>query len=161
MSRPREFNMDKVLNQSMEAFWANGYKATSFEDLMNATGLRKQSLYGAFGDKRSLYLKALALYRNQSVSSLREMIDLGESPIRILDAIRSATLCSANEDSHKGCMMVNTALEFGLTDQEISSQDIAVSLANTLRGIRILEKTGAPITQIEIILDTSLEQIKK
>ncbi|MDQ0878418.1 TetR/AcrR family transcriptional repressor of nem operon [Paenibacillus sp. V4I3] len=122
MSRPREFDVDKVLNQSMEVFWAKGYKATSFEDLTNKTHVKKQSLYGVFEDKRSLFLKALALYRAQNLDSLREVVDRGGSPTEILDAVKSASLCSKNEDSRNGCLMVNTALEFGISDEEVTNE---------------------------------------
>lgn len=192
MSRPREFDVDKVLSQSMEVFWTKGYKATSFEDLTNKTNVKKQSLYGVFEDKRSLFLKALALYRTQSLSQLREMIDQGGSPTRILDALQSASLCSSSEEAHKGCLMVNSAMEFGMDDREVAneyelmfsearlvleevirngqaageitnrftSQELAAHLANTLRGIRILEKTGAPADHIEMVLNTAFDLIK-
>ncbi|MGO4271093.1 TetR/AcrR family transcriptional regulator, partial [Paenibacillus sp. TAF58] len=122
MSRPREFNVDKVLNQSMEVFWAKGYKATSFEDLTNKTHVKKQSLYGVFADKRSLFLKALALYRAQNLDSLQEMVDQGGSPMEILEVVKSASLSSGNEDSPSGCLMVNTALEFGMSDEEVTKE---------------------------------------
>jgi TetR/AcrR family transcriptional repressor of nem operon len=192
MSRPREFDVDKVLSQSMEVFWSKGYKATSFEDLTNKTHVKKQSLYGVFEDKRTLFLKALALYRSQNLDSLRELTERGGSPTAILDAIQASALCKDSEESRKGCLMVNTGLEFGLSDEEVTNEvermfsdvrlvleeviskgqaageiinrftnkELAVYLANALRGVRILEKTGAPVEQIEIILNTSFNLIK-
>ena len=65
MARPREFDIDHVLNAAMHAFWQRGYEATSLADLMEATGLQKGSLYKAFGDKHSLFMQALNRYLAQ------------------------------------------------------------------------------------------------
>ncbi|MDE2509836.1 MAG: helix-turn-helix transcriptional regulator, partial [Elusimicrobia bacterium] len=56
MGRPRSFDADVVLDQAVEAFRVRGFDGTSVEDLEKATGLRRASLYGAYGDKRALYL---------------------------------------------------------------------------------------------------------
>ena len=65
--RPREFDVDAVLIALMELFWRRGYEGTSLADIVEATGLKKGSLYAAFGDKRDMYLKALAHYDAQRV----------------------------------------------------------------------------------------------
>ncbi len=52
--RPREFDIDEVANSAAQVFWEQGYHATSIENLCNATGLLRGSLYGAFGDKHGL-----------------------------------------------------------------------------------------------------------
>ena len=59
MGRPREFDTGEALEKAMKAFWANGYEGTSIQDLMTATGLQKQSLYSAFGNKRDIYIACL------------------------------------------------------------------------------------------------------
>ena len=62
MGRPREFNEEEALAKIMDVFWARGFEGATVSDLMAATGLKKGSLYAAFGDKRAMYLKALALW---------------------------------------------------------------------------------------------------
>ena len=62
VGRPRQFDEDLALDSAMQAFWAKGYEATSLADLMAATGLHKGSLYQAFGDKHSLFIRALNRY---------------------------------------------------------------------------------------------------
>src|SRR3974390_3412078 len=61
--RPRAFEPDAALGKAMDAFWKDGFAATSLDDLSAATGLNRPSLYGAFGDKRALYLQAYRQYR--------------------------------------------------------------------------------------------------
>ncbi|WP_134685779.1 TetR/AcrR family transcriptional regulator [Brevibacillus migulae] len=122
MSRPREFDVDRALCQSMEMFWTKGFKSTSFEDLTRTTQVKKQSLYGVFKDKRELFLKALALYREQSVAMLEELASQEVSPLQKLKAICDAALYPNEEAMRRGCFMVNTVLEFGADDQEINRE---------------------------------------
>ncbi len=62
MSRPREFDEEVVLDRALSTFWSKGYDGTSVEDLVEATGLGRASLYGAFGDKEQLFTKVLNHY---------------------------------------------------------------------------------------------------
>lgn len=59
MVRPREFDRGEALQRAMRVFWAKGFAATSTDDLVQAMGIGRQSLYNAFGDKKRLYLEAL------------------------------------------------------------------------------------------------------
>ncbi len=59
MPRPRDFDADAVLSRAAAAFTLHGFHGTSLANLTQATGLGKQSLYNAFGDKESLYLQAV------------------------------------------------------------------------------------------------------
>ena len=63
--RPRAFEADIALAQAMDVFWSDGFAATSLDDISAATGLNRPSLYGAFGDKRALYLQAYGQYRKR------------------------------------------------------------------------------------------------
>ncbi|WP_155737462.1 TetR/AcrR family transcriptional regulator, partial [Agrobacterium tumefaciens] len=63
MARPREFDRDAALEKALRVFWSKGFAATSTDDLREAMGIGRQSLYGAFGDKRKLYLEALDAYQ--------------------------------------------------------------------------------------------------
>ncbi|MEU0494022.1 TetR/AcrR family transcriptional regulator [Mycobacterium sp. NPDC006124] len=62
MARPREFDRAEALTQAMHLFWRQGYQRTTLKDLTEAMGISAPSLYNAFGDKKSLYDEALALY---------------------------------------------------------------------------------------------------
>ena len=60
--RPREFDLGEALERAMNVFWLKGYDGSSLDDLQNAMGISRPSLYHAFGDKRSLFLKCLTHY---------------------------------------------------------------------------------------------------
>src|SRR5215469_11280107 len=78
MARPREFDSDSALESAMQVFWAKGYEATSLDDLCEATGLSRSSLYGTFGDKHDLLLRSLERYSERG--SARIAATLEEAP---------------------------------------------------------------------------------
>ena len=73
MARPKEFDPQLALGKAMNVFWSAGYEGASLDRLLKEMGISKQSLYDTFGDKRSLYLQALAYYRRQTNDGLRQL----------------------------------------------------------------------------------------
>ena len=65
MGRPRAFNMDQALDQALHVFWKKGYEGTSIVDLTEAMGINPPSLYAAFGNKETLFKKALDRYETR------------------------------------------------------------------------------------------------
>lgn len=117
MGRPREFDSDMALDKAMRMFWRHGYRATSVQDLMKAAGVQKQSLYCAFGDKRSLFLKCLRLYAKQTLLEIQRMLNTTDSPLQGIDRVmRYASRLPDPKECPAGCLMANTALELGLDD---------------------------------------------
>jgi TetR/AcrR family transcriptional repressor of nem operon len=111
MARPREFDEDAVVDAAVECFWSRGYDATSVRDLIKRTGLTGASLYNAFGDKRSLYHRALNHYVAGSIldriSRCKEL-----APREAIDSFFKEILKRSLADrQHKGCMLVNAALD--------------------------------------------------
>jgi len=105
VARPREFNETEVLNRALSAFWARGYDATSVEHLVEATGLGRASLYGAFGDKEQLFRRVVAHYLDCSRSQ-KDRATEGLSARRALEAfILSRVSIAANQDTPAGCFL--------------------------------------------------------
>ena len=75
MPRPKSFDPDTVLTKAMGVFWEKGYDAASISDLTAAMGINRFSLYDTFGDKHSLYLKALESYEQSVLEPILERID--------------------------------------------------------------------------------------
>ena len=65
MAGIKRFDKDNVPDRAMRVFWERGYEANSIDDLLKATGINRGSLYGTFGDRRSLFLSALDRYVEQ------------------------------------------------------------------------------------------------
>src|ERR1700733_6982034 len=80
--RPRAFEPETALTQAMDVFWKDGFAATSLDDLSAATGLNRPSLYGAFGDKRALYLQAYRQYRKRANEAFAPLF-AAQEPLRV------------------------------------------------------------------------------
>ena len=118
MARPREFDEAAVLAAAIRCFWSRGYEATSVRELIEQTGITGASLYNAFGDKRTLYRRALGHYVDQSVGA--RIGRCGALPPR--EAIHAffaeIVARSLGDPERKGCMLVNAALEVAPHDPE-------------------------------------------
>ncbi|MFF7706704.1 TetR family transcriptional regulator [Pseudomonas sp. NPDC007930] len=112
MARPREFDETAVLEAAIQCFWQKGFEATSMRDLIDCMGITSASVYNAFGDKRALYRRALAHYLE---SSFGERVRRLESTLPARQAIEQffAEVIgrSVADAQHRGCLMVNSALE--------------------------------------------------
>jgi TetR/AcrR family transcriptional repressor of nem operon len=118
MARPREFNEATVLEAAMRCFWAQGYELTSVRDLAEQMGITGASLYNAFGDKRSLYRRALGYYLEQSVRERIARVE-GLPPYAAIRAFFDEIIeRSVTDKQRRGCMLVNSALEVAPYDAE-------------------------------------------
>lgn len=110
MGRHREFDVDKALAAALSVFWQKGYEGASFEDLTRATGVARPGLYAAFGNKESLFRRALDLYDAKYLSFMRDALDEPTSR-KVVERI----LCGSAElhtlyPASPGCLGVNGAL---------------------------------------------------
>jgi TetR/AcrR family transcriptional repressor of nem operon len=118
MGRPREFDEDTVLGAAAHRFWLHGYEGTSVRDLAECMGITSASLYNAFGDKRSLFRKALAHYVENSFGE-RECRFGKLQPREAIGAFfREIIQRSLSDEERKGCLLVNSALEVAPHDPE-------------------------------------------
>ena len=122
MPRPRQFVADEVLDRAMEAFWAKGFEATTLDDLEAATGLRRGSLYGAFGCKRTLFLKAIERYLARAVERNVALLDPTAGKAAITAFFRSAIDDALADRQHRGCMLTNCAVELAAHDDEVAAR---------------------------------------
>lgn len=112
MARPREFDEATVLDAAMRRFWAQGYEGTSVRDLADRMGITGASLYNAFGDKRSLYRRALEFYFERSVRDRVARFERSLPPLAALRAFFDEIVERSVADPEcRGCMLVNSALE--------------------------------------------------
>ena len=112
MARPREFDEAAVLDAAIERFWQRGYEATSVRDLADEMNIAGASLYNAFGDKRSLYERALNRYLDQTfrerIRRLEPSLPPREAIVVFLQEIIKRSL---TDKQRRGCMLVNSAIE--------------------------------------------------
>jgi TetR/AcrR family transcriptional regulator, copper-responsive repressor len=119
--RPRAYEPDVALAKALDLFRKDGFAATSLDDLSAATGMNRPSLYGAFGDKRELYIKSYQRYRDDARAA---MIDIfrNEQPLRErLKRIYAIALdiYVSGESGPRGCFTVMTAASEAVSDPDI------------------------------------------
>ncbi|MET8288539.1 TetR/AcrR family transcriptional regulator [Streptomyces sp. NPDC005132] len=123
MGRPRRFDEAQVLHNAREQFWNRGYTATSMDDLMAATGLGKGSLYGAFGDKRQLFLRTLDDYRNEQLDSVRQILTGPGTGLERLELLLDGAAHGYGDDaSRRGCFLAGSTSELHGRDSEVVSR---------------------------------------
>jgi len=117
MGRPREFDEDVALDAIMGVFWAQGFEGTSMSDLVGATGLKKGSLYAAFGNKRAMYHKALTLYDRTLIdATVRGLQGDGTPRFRIEQFLDAAVSRVSSRSGGRGCFVCNASIDQAPTD---------------------------------------------
>ena len=121
MPRKKQFGVEEVKEKAMVAFWDNGYRATSLQDLVEVMGINRASLYDTFGDKYTLFLETLHSYNDKYVKPyIAERIRTyspRQAIVGMFDDICDRV--QAGEDRN-GCFIINTALELSPHDKEVS-----------------------------------------
>jgi AcrR family transcriptional regulator len=109
MARPREFDVDEALDRATEVFWARGYEATSVQDLVDALGVNRASLYSTFGDKAQLFEAVLERYGQQVNGAVFQALDPPAAGAKAVRAWFSALIAAATQPrGPRGCLMINT-----------------------------------------------------
>lgn len=186
MARPRSFDADTILARAMDAFWARGYDGTSMDDLVAATGLKKGSLYGAFGDKQRLYLAAIERYErvvvDEAIAMLRSTADPWQAIARLFEAVVDAV---ERQRDRRGCLICNASVERAAYDRTVERRilsalarlqraiaatvlrarpapavaqaDAAASqLLASYMGLRVMARAGVAATELRRIADSAL-----
>lgn len=119
MPRPREFNEAAALEAAVLCFWTRGYEATSVRDLAQGMGITGASLYNTFGDKRTLFRRALDHYVEYSVGDRIQRLEGKLPPRQAINAFFDEIIArSLSDPQRKGCLLVNSALEVTPHDPE-------------------------------------------
>jgi len=141
VARPREFDEEQVVEEAMEVFWQRGYQATSVQDLVEATGLQRGSLYGAFGDKHGLFVAALDAYVELALRRFQQFVSETDDPVDgIRDFVRRAGIdCTDPALGDRGCLVANTCSELVADDPVARARvqsfisDMRQAMADALR----------------------------
>src|SRR6476660_204375 len=119
--RPRAYQPEVALAKALDLFRRDGFAATSLDDLSAVTGMNRPSLYGAFGDKRDLYIKSYQRYRDDARAAMLEVFR-AEAPLRErLQRIYAIALdiYLSGEYGPRGCFTVMTAASEAVADPQI------------------------------------------
>ena len=145
MSRTKTFDKDKVIDQVMHLFWEKGFEGTSLDDILQETGLLKGSLYHTFKSKDNLFKLCLEKYgiRSQSFFYKKE-----DDPIEYIKNFYKRLVADGVKKDAKGCLIMNTCLEFSAVNNDLSKQNEKLFNAVETNMLRVAK---------EIMKDKKLE----
>ena len=146
--RPRNFDPDRALDAALNIFWRKGYEGASLEDLTAAMGVNRPSMYAAFGNKESLFRKALDRYEERPAAYVRQAL-AEPTAGRVVERLFRGTADSLSDPCQpRGCLMVQGALSCGDTAQciqrELASRRAAGQAAIRRRFRRAIVEKDLP-----------------
>jgi TetR/AcrR family transcriptional regulator, transcriptional repressor for nem operon len=144
MARQREFDETIIIEKATNLFWKKGYNAVSTQDLIDAFGISRSSMYGAYKDKRNLFIITLQHYRKTASQGMIDVLNSNnpfkETITQLLNQLIKDTI---SDNDNKGCFIVNTAIELAPHDTEIleiiveNRKNIISALATSIeKGIK-------------------------
>ncbi len=120
MPRIEEFDRDKVLLNAMNVFWEKGYNGTSMQDLVDATGLNRSSIYNSFGSKLELYQNTLKQYQKNGNARFQKALVKAQNPLHAIRLIFEGFLPDiVDDDMAKGCFTMKCKAEMGSHDEDV------------------------------------------
>jgi TetR/AcrR family transcriptional regulator, transcriptional repressor for nem operon len=117
----KQFDIELALSKAMEVFWARGYEAASLSELLEHMGIGKKSLYDTFGNKRSLFLKALEHYARTEIKAIRDRLQAPGSPLGNLEALFQELQRRHAMPGSKGCMLGTNIADFDTSDEDMAA----------------------------------------
>ena len=142
MPRSEEFNREHAVRQAMNVFWEKGYNGTSMQDLVDATGLNRSSIYNSFGSKHELYKTTLEFYQKESGGLFHKALLNAKNPLGAIRLVFESFLPEIlSEGGDRGCYAMNCKSELGNQEGDIRKWLLA-NQENTLNVFSGLIKEG-------------------
>ena len=111
--RPREFDVDQALTAALRVFWSKGYEGASMTDLTDAMGITRPSLYAAFGNKESLFRKALDLYEREKLCYMGQALEAPTARGVAQRLLQGSMENQTSRDDPRGCLGVISSVACG------------------------------------------------
>ncbi len=153
--RPSIFDRDKLIQEVTQLFWTSGYKALSFNEISQETGLTRASLYNAFGSKEALLMEALDVYFAQAPDTALQHIKKGElvGPV-FFKVFKVGCQRWASDEKRRGCFGVNCLNELMNSQSELGDSFKAMYEEKRLFVVSLIKRA---IIQEELPINTNAE----
>lgn len=122
MARIREYNEDRARASLMTTFLTNGYEGTSLSDLEEQSGLNRRQIYNDFGDKRTVFLRAVEDFMTLAGKQFLGRLEHSEDGVAsIEETLHGMTKVAETRQGRLGCLVCNTAREQIAKDPDVRS----------------------------------------
>lgn len=120
MPRTEVFDREQAITNGMNLFWKKGFNGTSMQEIVDATGLGRSSLYNSFGSKMEFFKLTLDHYQEMNAREYRKLLSKEKNPVEKIRTIFEQNIDHASSDTErKGCFMVNTTTELANCNQDL------------------------------------------
>lgn len=133
MAGVKQFDEDQALERALEVFWQQGFAATSMQDLAQATGVLRGSLYNAYGDKQAMFLEVFRRYQERFFVAVRELLARQPADAALAAFFDFIIDSMTSGDPSRGCLTTKTA-----TDETAMAEPIREALRAFLDGLEAL-----------------------
>jgi AcrR family transcriptional regulator len=138
--RPREFCVEEALSAALRVFWSKGYEGASLNDLTEAMGITRPSLYAAFGNKEALFRKALDLYEQEKLAYITAALEAPSARGVAERLLRGALAMQTSGADPKGCLGVISSVACGAEAESIKAEVILRKASSDAALLRRLER---------------------
>ncbi len=121
MTRTKAFNETEALERAMDLFWMKGYHGTSMQDLVEAMGISRSSMYSTFGDKHAIFLAAFQHYKRSARHSFDFLEESSGFAAALASFFNRLLRDIVSDEENKGCFIVNTATEMAWQDSAVKA----------------------------------------
>lgn len=111
MAGKRKFNEEEVLEIAIDVFWGKGFTATTMLDLAEETGVQRGSLYNAYQNKNTLFLKAFKQYTEQFLCFVEKQLQDDNAKQAFIQLFKTITERLSTDQEFKGCFSTRTIME--------------------------------------------------
>ena len=156
MPRSKSYDENIVLERAMNVFWSNGYEATSVRLLEKEMGINQFSIYSSFSSKKKLFIESIRRYRQHVRQNVYQtLLQEGAGMKELEQYLLKAAQKKRGLGTSRGCLVVNTAAEIGVSDEEIAAE--VNGYFNFIREMlkRVLENA---VSKGEISAGTDIEK---
>ena len=118
----KQFDREDALDKAVQLFWEKGYEATSMQDLVDAMGINRASMYQTYGNKHALYQAGLERYAERILAHVTELLDKPGTPLNNLRDFFVHVIEQSLEGKMQGCFINNSAVELGPHDAGLAQR---------------------------------------
>jgi AcrR family transcriptional regulator len=156
--RPRQFDIQQALDAALLLFWRHGYEGTSLAALTNAMGINVPSLYAAFGNKETLFRKALDRYLQKPASYLPRALEDASARRAVERLFRGAIDLVMNPRHPDGCMLVQGALASGPAAASVRTE---LSLRRAAAEAAVRRRLERAVAEAELPACVDVRQLSR
>ena len=144
MARPRKHTKESLAASALDLFWRNGFKKTSLDDLVQATGVSRYGIYGDFGNKRGLFTAVFDVYQREVVSPAFAQVEAPGAGLEAIEAYFEHQIRRAEAMGlpGPGCLVANTLNETSAHDKAVlaciraHNERFRNGFANVIRNVQ-------------------------